>query len=150
MPPADAVTCDLTIGITSDGYGFSPASAAIEVGKTVCWKWTDEDMAHNVKEVTGQKSTTYVENGVYSGEQSTTVDFHHTFTEDTVFYYACVPHISMEMFGKITVGEGNPEPAVVEKEDKKEENTPGFLGLTAIIATLGAVLVARMRQEEDQ
>ena len=155
MPPTDvveepAVTCDLTIGITSDGYGFSPASAAIEVGKTVCWKWTDEDMAHNVKEVTGQKSTTYVENGVYSGEQSTTVDFHHTFTEDTVFYYACVPHISMEMFGKITVGEGNPEPAVVEKEDKKEENTPGFLGLTAIIATLGAVLVARMRQEEDQ
>ena len=57
----------------------------------------------------------------------------------------------MEMFGKIVVGDGGVEPTIVddEKEDKKDNNTPGFLGLTAIIATLGAVLFARMRQEDE-
>ena len=159
MPPADEptepeepeVVCAATIGITSDGYGFTPASTTIAVGETVCWKWTNESMAHNVKEVAGLKSTTYVENGVYSGASAKTVDFHHTFTEDTTFYYACEPHIGMEMFGKVIVGDGGAEPAVVDedKDDKKDNNTPGFVGLTAILATLGAVLVARKRQENE-
>ena len=159
MPPADEptepeepeVVCAATIGITSDGYGFTPASTTIAVGETVCWKWTNESMAHNVKEVAGLKSTTYVENGVYSGASAKTVDFHHTFTEDTTFYYACEPHIGMEMFGKVIVGDGGAEPAVVDedKDDKEDNNTPGFLGLTAILATLGAVLVARKRQENE-
>jgi len=154
MPPADVVDtpeddCDLVVGITSDGYGFSPMSATINVGDTVCWQWTDESMEHNVKEVDGLKSTTYVNNGIYSGPQSTTVSFNHTFTEDTTFYYACEPHIAMEMFGKITVGEGSPEPATPEKEEKKDNNTPGFIGATALLATLGAVLFARKRYEEE-
>jgi uncharacterized surface protein with fasciclin (FAS1) repeats len=157
MPPADEptepeepeVVCARTIGITSDGYGFTPASTTIAVGETVCWKWTDEDMEHNVKEVTGMKSTTYVENGVYSGVAAKTVDFHHTFTENTTFYYACEPHIGMEMFGKVIVGDGGvvEEPATKD-DDKEEKNTPGFLGVTAILAALGAVLVARKRQND--
>lgn len=159
MPPADDTTepvepevvCAATIGITSDGYGFTPASTTIAVGETVCWKWTDESMAHNVKEVTGMKSTTYVENGITSGEAAKTVDFHHTFTEDTTFYYACEPHISVEMFGKVIVGDGGAEPVVVDedKDDKEDNNTPGFLGLTAILATLGAVLFARRREDNE-
>ena len=44
MPPADDTTepvepevvCAATIGITSDGYGFTPASTTIAVGETVC------------------------------------------------------------------------------------------------------------------
>ena len=155
MPPADVVdetddvTCDVTIGISSDGYGFSPAAVTIDVGQTVCWQWTDAGMGHNVKEVDGMKSTTYVDGGVYSGTAATTVDFHHTFTEDTIFYYACEPHISMDMFGKVTVGDGGVEPAYTDKEDKEDNNTPGFLGVTVILATLGAVLFARMRQEDE-
>ena len=158
-PPADEptepeepeVVCAATIGITSDGYGFTPASTTIAVGETVCWKWTDESMAHNVKEVAGLKSTTYVENGVYSGAAAKTVDFHYTFTEDTTFYYACEPHIGVEMFGKVIVGDGGAEPAVVDedKDDKEDNNTPGFLGVTAILATLGAVLFARNRQDNE-
>ena len=157
MPPADEptepeepeVVCARTIGITSDGYGFTPASTTIAVGETVCWKWTNEDLEHNVKEVTGMKSTTYVENGVYSGVAAKTVDFHHTFTENTTFYYACEPHIGMEMFGKVIVGDGGvvEEPATTD-DDKEEKNTPGFLGVTAILAALGAVLVARKRQND--
>ena len=155
MPPSevvdepDVVTCDVTIGISSDGYGFSPAAVTIDVGQTVCWQWTDAGMGHNVKEVDGMKSTTYVDGGIYSGPAATTVDFHHTFTEDTIFYYACEPHISMDMFGKVTVGDGGVEPANTDKDDKEDNNTPGFLGVTVILATLGAVLFARMRQEDE-
>ena len=156
MPPADVtddpgvdeVTCDVTIGISSDGYGFSPAAVTIDVGQTVCWQWTDAGMGHNVKEVDGMKSTTYVDGGIYSGTAATTVDFHHTFTEDTIFYYACEPHISMDMFGKVTVGDGGIEPTNTDNDDKEDNNTPGFLGVTVILATLGAVLFARIRQEE--
>jgi uncharacterized surface protein with fasciclin (FAS1) repeats len=148
-PPADNdVTCDVTIGISSDGYAFSPAAVTIDVNQTVCWSWTSESMAHNVKEVDGMKSTTFVDGGITSGEASATVDFHHTFTEDTIFYYACEPHISVDMFGKITVGDGGVEPSS-DDDDDSENNTPGFLGVTMIIATLGAVLFARSNRDEE-
>ena len=156
MPPADQVevnetsgdNCDLTIGISSDGYAFSPASVTIDVGQTVCWKWTNESMDHNVKQVDGMKSATFVDGGISSGEAAKTVDFQMTFTEDTIFYYACEPHISIDMFGKITVGDGGIVAPVVS-DDKEEENTPGFIGVTMILATLGAVLYSRSNRDEE-
>lgn len=148
MPPADVITCDVTIGISSDGYAFSPASVTIQVNQTVCWQWTDAEMAHNVKEVDGMKSTTYVTDGITSGAPGVNVDFSHTFTEDTVFYYVCEPHMSLDMFGKVTVGDGGIVDPVVS-DDKEEENTPGFLGVTMILATLGAVLYSRSNRDEE-
>ena len=148
MPPADVITCDVTIGISSDGYAFSPASVTIQVNQTVCWQWTDAEMAHNVKEVEGMKSTTYVTDGITSGAPGVNVDFSHTFTEDTVFYYVCEPHMSLDMFGKVTVGDGGIVAPVVS-DDKEEENTPGFLGVTMILATLGAVLYSRSNRDEE-
>ena len=105
MPPADEVvtSCDVTIGISSDGYAFSPASVTIQVNQTVCWQWNDAEMAHNVKEVDGMKSTTYVTDGITSGAPGVNVDFSHTFTEDTVFYYVCEPHAQLGMVGQIIV-----------------------------------------------
>ncbi len=150
MPPADEVvtTCDVTIGISSDGYAFSPASVTIQVNQTVCWQWTGAEMAHNVKEVDGMKSTTYVTDGITSGAPEVNVDFSYTFTEDTVFYYVCEPHMSLDMFGKVTVGDGGIVVPVVS-DDKEEENTPGFLGVTMILATLGAVLYSRSNRDEE-
>ena len=59
----------------------------------------------------------------------------------------------MGMFGKITVGDGGVEPTAAEeeeeKEDKKADDAPGFVGVTAIVALLGAVLFARMRKQEE-
>ncbi len=40
-------------------------------------------------------------------------------------------------------------PLSVSADEKEDNNTPGFLGVTVILATLGAVLFARMRQEEE-
>ena len=148
MPPADVITCDVTIGISSDGYAFSPASVTIQVNQTVCWQWNDAEMAHNVKEVDGMKSTTYVTDGITSGAPEVNVDFSYTFTEDTVFYYVCEPHMSLDMFGKVTVGDGGIVAPVVS-DDKEEENTPGFLGITMILATLGAVLYSRSNRDEE-
>ena len=149
MPPVEepTIVCDYTVGISAGGLEFSPAAITIDVGDTVCWKWSGESMAHNVVEVDGLKSENIVSNGVNSGSPAVTVDFHHTFEEATIFYYACEPHIQLDMFGKVTVGDGGVEPTVSDKKDKKSDNTPGFLGLTAILATLGALLYTRSRQE---
>ena len=157
MPPADQVeqnetssdNCDLTIGISSDGYAFSPASVTIDVGQTVCWKWTNESMAHNVKQVDEMKSDTFVDGGISSGEAAKTVDFQMTFTDDTTFYYACEPHVSVDMFGKITVGDGGIDSSDDDDDDDSENNTPGFLGVTMILATIGAVAFARSNRDEE-
>ena len=36
-----------------------------------------------------------------------------------------------------------------DDEDKEEDNTPGFLGVTMILATLGAVLYARSNRDQE-
>lgn len=146
-PPADdpfaGVDCAATIGLTSDGYGFTPSSVTIDVGQTVCWSWTDSTMAHNVKQVDGFQSSTYVDGGVTSGAPATTVAFHHTFTENQTFYYACEPHVSMKMHGEIIVGDGGVEPT----SDKKEsEDAPGFIISSMVVAVLGAVLFMSRRR----
>ena len=150
MPPADAtpdpfdgVDCAVTIGLTADGYGFSPAIVNIENGQTVCWSWTDAAMGHNVKEIDGAQSSTFVANGVTSGAAATTVAFHHTFTGNQTFYYACEPHISMNMFGEVVVGDGGVEPT---SDDDDDENTPGFMASTMILAALGAILFMGRRR----
>ena len=146
-PPADdpfaGIDCAATIGLTSDGYGFTPSSISIDVGQTVCWSWTDSAMAHNVKQVDGFQSSTYVDGGVTSGAPATTVAFHHTFTENQTFYYACEPHVSMKMHGEIIVGDGGVEPT----SDKKEsEDAPGFIISSMVVAVLGAVLFMSRRR----
>ena len=79
--PFDGVNCVVTIGLTESGLGFSPSYTEIEVGDTVCWSWTDATMEHNVKQVDGFESSTYVDGGVYSGPQAVTVAFHHVHRE---------------------------------------------------------------------
>ena len=150
MPPADetpdpfaGVDCAVTIGLTADGYGFTPSVTNIENGQTVCWSWTDAAMGHNVKQVDGFQSTTFVTGGVTSGAAATTVAFHHTFTENQTFYYACEPHISMNMFGEVVVGDGGVEPT---SDDDDDENTPGFMASTMVLAALGAILFMGRRR----
>ena len=152
MPPADLATCDYTVGIGLSGMAFNPSVVEINVGETVCWQWTDESMAHNVKEVDGDKSSVYVEGGISSGAADTTVDFRHTFTEDsTTFYYVCEPHVMAEMYGKVIVGDGGvtvSEDTTPTKTDKdSDSNTPGFVSITAVIALIGALLFTRYKRD---
>ena len=157
MPPADPVveelaTCDYTVGIGLSGMAFNPSVLEINVGQTVCWQWTDATMAHNVKEVDGEKSKVFVDGGITSGTSQTTVDFRYTFTEDSsTFYYVCEPHILAEMYGKVVVGDGGvvvvDNGDVKTDDDKSDSNTPGFVSVTAVIALMGALLFARNKNE---
>ena len=147
MPPVDVV-CDVTIGLSSSGYKFSPSVVSIEVDQTVCWTWSDAEMEHNVKEVEEYKSATFVEGGITSGAADVTVEFHYTFTENTTFYYACEPHISLDMFGKVIVGDGGTE-SMVDNSDREDNSTPGFLGVTMLLATLGAILYSGINRPEE-
>ena len=146
-PPADdpfaGIDCTATIGLTSDGLGFTPSVVNIEPGQTVCWSWTDASMAHNVKQVDGFQSSTYVANGITSGTPATTVAFHHTFTENQTFYYACEPHIASKMHGEIVVGDGG---VVATPDDDDSEDAPGFIASTMVLAMLGAVLFINRRK----
>ena len=154
MPPVDEPVlpdCDAVVGIAPSGLKYSPATLSISVGDTVCWQWTDSSMAHNVRQVDGEDSTTYTQDGVSSGEAAATVDFRYTFTEDdTTFYYACEPHMAAGMYGKVIVGDGGAtavvEPAEPVDTSDEDENTPGFVSTTLIVALLGAVVVIQRRQ----
>ena len=158
MPPADTVEepvledCDATVGIAPSGLKYSPATVTIAVGDTVCWQWTDSSMAHNVRQVDGDSSTTYTQNGITSGAAAITVDFRYTFTEDaSTFYYACEPHMASGMYGKVIVGAGA---TVVEEtptpvdNDMDSEDTPGFMATTLVVALMGAVLISQRRPEQ--
>ena len=156
LPPADEPVlpdCDATVGIAPSGLKYSPATVTIAVGDTVCWQWTDSSMAHNVRQVDGEESTTYTQDGITSGAAAVTVDFRYTFTEDdSTFYYACEPHMAVGMYGKVIVGTGGdtvieePAPPVDSMDD--DENTPGFMATTLVVALLGAVLISQRRHNE--
>ena len=157
MPPADPVVepeltpCDAVVRIAPSGMKYSPSEVTITVGQTVCWQWENESMAHNVREVDGDQSTTYAANGVTSGAAMTTVDFRYTFDVDsTTFYYACEPHLAAGMFGKVIVGDGGvvPTPPSTDNSmDSDEESVPGFLVAMTTIALAGAAFVSSRRFE---
>ena len=146
MPPADApdtTGCDAVIGIDSTGIAFDNTEVSIDVGQTVCWVWSDESMAHNVAEISEEGDTTRKMGGIYSDEAMMTVDFRHTFDEDTTFMYICEPHATMGMNGKIIVGTGmEPSEPVVE-----EDRLPGFTAGITALAVIGAVMLAGRRQD---
>ena len=154
LPPADEPQlpdCDATVGIAPSGLKFSPATVTIAIGDTVCWQWTDSSMAHNVREVDGDKSTTYTQDGITSGAADATVDFRYTFTEDTTFTYACEPHMATGMYGKVIVGTGGESAVIVEPapmDMDESEDTPGFMASTLVLAFIGAVLIMQRRPEQ--
>ncbi len=138
-------TCDHIIGLDSTGYAYDPIELSIKTGETVCWQWTDAMDSHNVAEIANEGDQTRKEGGVYSGEIATTVDFRHTFEEDTTFYYICEPHVGMNMVGKVVVGDGGAaqEPSVVDTYADDESSTPSVGILVGVLAVIAVALVAR-------
>jgi len=153
LPPADEPVveepvdnCDVTIGISESGYAYDMVSVTINVGETVCWKWTDSAMPHNVAELADISDNERLAGGVYSGPAAGTVDFSYTFTEDTTFYYACEPHVTMGMKGEIIVGTGV-DASKVSNDDKESESTPGFAAMATIVALAGAAAFLSRRND---
>ena len=147
MPPAEEPVipegCDYVVGIDESGFAFDQADLSVAVGETVCWIWTDESMAHNVAQINKEGDTSRKMGGAYSGQAETTVDYRMTFDEDGTFHYICEPHVSMDMVGVVTIGTGVAPPPPSAEPDT--ESVPGFLGVTVLVAMLGAALVAGRR-----
>ena len=146
MPPADApdtTDCAAIIGIDASGLAYDQTDISVDVGDTVCWIWSDESMGHNVAETGGPSDNYRKMSGVYSGAVAETVDFRHTFTEDETFYYMCEPHVSMDMRGKITVGNGTP-PAAPAPDDEPSNTVPGFGILAVALSAFAALILIRV------
>ena len=118
---------------------------AIDVGDTVCWQWTDAADAHNVLELktnyeSGMNITEVtVTGGFTSGEPSNTVDFRQTFnTDDKTHYYVCVPHASMQMGGRIVVGNGTEDDPIQEAIEESGLPSIGFVvGVLVLVGAAG-------------
>jgi plastocyanin len=135
--------CDVVISIAESGLAYDQTDVQIDVGDTVCWNWENESMAHNVAETIRANDDTRKSNGVYSGEANTTVDFQHTFNADTTFYYMCEPHVSMDMRGTITVGNGTVTTMPVTV-DEGSQSVPGFGIAGVALAGFGALVFLRI------
>tara|TARA_B100000965_G_C19348856_1_gene650847 strand:- start:390 stop:746 length:357 start_codon:yes stop_codon:yes gene_type:complete len=101
-------------------------------------------MAHNVAQTSGVSDNYRKMTGVYSGAAETSVDFRYTFTEDETFYYMCEPHVSMDMRGKITVGNGTTSAMTPDPVDETENTVPGFGILAVVFAAFSAIVMIRV------
>jgi plastocyanin len=164
---APSADCDHVVGLDSTGFAFDKMDLAIDVGDTVCWQWTDAAAAHNVlalaaafdpdnvtikekEESPGIYDVEYnasiidvistVTSAFNSGVPSNTVDFRHTFnTDDQTYYYVCAPHAeSMNMVGRIVVGDGSEDDLVQEAIEQSGLPSIGFvMGVLVLVGAAG-------------
>jgi len=97
----DSVTVEVGVQANGGPNGFGPPAVHVDNGATVQFDWTGNG-SHNVLSVG--------DGPLESGDavSSSGVNYEHTFEEDGVFNYYCVPHESLQMKGSIVVGEDYP------------------------------------------
>jgi len=98
----DTVTVEVGVQANGGAYGFGPAAVHVDNGATVQWEWTGNGGGHNVV----QKGGDTLDSG--SAVSSAGVNYEHTFEEDGIYNYVCVPHEGLNMKGSIVVGEEYP------------------------------------------
>ncbi len=93
------VTVDVGAG---SGLAFGPAAVHVDNGATIVWEWTGEGGAHNV----------VAEDETFnSGSPQGSGTYEHTFEEDGIYNYVCVPHEASGMLGSVVVGTDYPTKA---------------------------------------
>ena len=120
------------VGAGSNGLAFGPAAVHVDNGATVTWEWTGEGGAHNVVDE---------EEAFDSGSTQTSGTFEHTFSEDGIYKYFCVPHKASGMLGVVVVGSSYPTVAsggdVGPGDLPSSAKTLGVATLFVMVATLG-------------
>lgn len=79
------------------GFGFSPPAIKVDPGTTVVWEWTGQGGSHNVEADDGSFKSKL------TGEAGFT--FEHTFQNEGIHKYYCMPHQAMGMKGAVAVGD---------------------------------------------
>jgi halocyanin-like protein len=100
-------TVTVKVGAGDEGYAFDPPAVKVDNGATVEFEWTGNGGAHNVV----SSGDGPLDSGSPAG--GTGVMYEHTFEEDGVYNYICVPHESLGMLGSVVVGT---DYATVEQE----------------------------------
>mgnify|MGYP000280101530 FL=1 len=97
-------TATVEVGVQANGgaFGFGPPAIHVDNGATVQFEWTGNGGGHNV--VSDGEGP--LDSG--SAVSSAGVNYEHTFEEDGIYPYVCVPHESLGMKGAIVVGTDYP------------------------------------------
>lgn len=99
----------------TDGFGFSPKTATVEVGRTVTWT-NASDVGHTVTAYEaeipdgaayfasgGFESERAAKNQVSEGLIASDDEYEHAFEEAGTYEYYCIPHESSGMVGTVRV-----------------------------------------------
>jgi len=78
-------------------FAFGPPAIQVDPGTTVRWTWSGSD-SHSVTHDNGGA----FDSGIQSGDGTT---FEHTFDQEGLFLYICIPHQSLGQKGAIVVGD---------------------------------------------
>jgi len=97
-------TATVEVGVQANGgaFGFGPPAIHVDNGATVQFEWTGNGGGHNV--VSDGEGP--LDSG--SAVSSAGVNYEHTFEEDGIYPYVCVPHEGLGMKGAIVVGTDYP------------------------------------------
>jgi len=97
-------TATVEVGVQANGgaFGFGPPAIHVDNGATVQFEWTGNGGGHNVV----SDGDGPLDSG--SAVSSAGVNYEHTFEEDGIYPYVCVPHESLGMKGAIVVGTDYP------------------------------------------
>jgi halocyanin-like protein len=133
----DTVTVEVGVQANGGAYGFGPPAVHVDNGATVQWEWTGNGGGHNVV----SDGDGPLDSG--STTASAGVNYEHTFEEDGIYPYVCVPHEGLGMKGAIVVGEEYPTqtvggggPVEVNPHEAGVPIQPHFVGFGAGLAVI--------------
>jgi halocyanin-like protein len=97
-------TATVTVGAEGNtgAFAFDPPAIHVDNGATVQWEWTGEGGGHNVV----SDGDGPLDSG--SAVSQSGVNYEHTFEEDGIYPYVCVPHEGLGMKGAVVVGTDYP------------------------------------------
>jgi len=133
----DTVTVEVGVQANGGAYGFGPPAVHVDNGATVQWEWTGNGGGHNVV----SDGDGPLDSG--STTSSAGVNYEHTFEEDGIYPYICVPHEGLGMKGAIVVGEEYPTqtiggggPVEVNPHEAGVPIQPHYVGFGAGLAVI--------------
>jgi halocyanin-like protein len=98
----DSATVEVGVQANGGAFGFGPPAIHVDNGATVQFEWTGEGGGHNVV----SDGDGPLDSG--SAVSSAGVNYEHTFEEDGIYPYVCVPHEGLGMKGAVVVGTDYP------------------------------------------
>ncbi|KAA9398925.1 halocyanin domain-containing protein [Haloarcula sp. CBA1130] len=98
----DSATVEVGVQANGGAFGFGPPAIHVDNGATVQFEWTGNGGGHNV--VSDGEGP--LDSG--SAVSSAGVNYEHTFEEDGIYPYVCVPHEGLGMKGAVVVGTDYP------------------------------------------